>query len=124
MVDYVKTRDHVVLGQLSKYGVSCVLDAGAAPSVDLATGSATAAQTRNVASKCLLKEYSSREIDGTVIRQGDTRVLLAATALARQKITPEVGHHFTFSGVRWRVQNVKPIWPGGVAVAYWLQLRK
>lgn len=59
-------------------------------------------------------------IDGTTIRQGDQKVLLAAQGLA---VEPEQGDVLVIAGNQWAVLEVKPIAPADVVVVWQIQVR-
>lgn len=63
--------------------------------------------------------YRQQDIEaaGTTILTGDTRLLYQGDA-------PEVGMLLNWSGDTWRAVDVTPLDPAGVAVMYYLQLRK
>lgn len=62
--------------------------------------------------------YTVREIDGTLIKAGDCRLIVEVVTNA-----PQVGDAVTFGGVVYRVMAVESIEPGGVTVIYKLQVR-
>lgn len=64
-------------------------------------------------------DYSQRDIDGTLIRQGDRRVLLSVEV----GMQPETGDKVVIREKCWDVVNVKTIGPEGNAVVYELQVR-
>lgn len=64
-------------------------------------------------------DYSQRDIDGTLIRQGDRRVLLSVEVGTQ----PETGDKVVIREKWWDVVGVKTIGPEGNAVVYELQVR-
>jgi len=61
--------------------------------------------------------YNFGEIDGTVIQNGDARLLYKGE-------TPEIDMTVTLDGVKWRIVSLNPINPAGILVMYSMQLRK
>lgn len=66
------------------------------------------------------QSYLQRDIDGTVVQQGDKKLLLTATNLS----APMVGDSCTVQGVIYAIKNVSCLSPDGTAILYELQLRK
>jgi hypothetical protein len=68
--------------------------------------------------------YSARDIDGTLIKAGDTRFLLSPLNQAGAEIPePRTGDTITIGAKQWRIQAVEPLAPAGLTVMYTLQLR-
>ena len=63
--------------------------------------------------------YSIREIDGTIIQSGDTKLLFPAYGLGT--VTPD--NTIVIDSVEINVINVKPIDPGNVTLLYECQTR-
>lgn len=68
----------------------------------------------------VLSEYSNREIDGTLIKAGDKKVLLSTEGLS---ITPALGDRIVVAGTAHRIENIKPLNPGGTVLLYEMQAR-
>lgn len=66
----------------------------------------------------VISDYPLSMIDGTLIRQGDKRIMLSATVVA-----PEVNWRVISSGVNYAILSVREIGPGGVALYYEVQAR-
>jgi len=62
-------------------------------------------------------DYKIGEIDGTVIQNGDAKMLYKGE-------TPEIDMTVTLEGVKWRIVALNPLNPAGILVMYSLQLRK
>lgn len=77
---------------------------------------------------CLAVEdaYRAREIDGTLIRAGDKRLMLSPAVVTGAAVTaPETTDTVTFAdGSVWAIKAVEPLSPGGTALLYTLQLRR
>lgn len=63
--------------------------------------------------------YKQRDIDGTLIKHGDQRLLLAPQI----EVSPKTGDTVTVGAKAYNVLNVGIVAPAGVAVLYKLQLR-
>ena len=64
-------------------------------------------------------EYSSREIDGTLIRAGDRRVYIGADVA----FSPSEELELVDGGVVWAVVSAKAIQPGPTIIVWDLQVR-
>lgn len=65
-------------------------------------------------------EFERSEVDGSVVRETDRRVFLSVAGMS---VPVAVGHALTIGGIRHRVQNVKPINPGGTVLCYDVHVR-
>lgn len=63
-------------------------------------------------------DYAAKDIDGTLIKRGDKRVIMEATSL-----TPTSTDTLTIGGVVHNIVEAVPINPGGVVVIYKVQAR-
>ena len=87
-------------------------------SLDPVTGVETKSDAITFSGVGAVFDYNASEIDGTVIQQGDNRIVLESTATA-----PAIGDAATIGGVSHRVINVETVSPGGTVVIYKLQVR-
>jgi len=62
--------------------------------------------------------YARSQIDGTIIQQGDRRVLIAS-----QGVTPSTADTLEISGTDYRIINVEEIAPSGVPIYFECQAR-
>ena len=65
-------------------------------------------------------DYTAREIDGTLIRATDRKVLVAAGGLA---VEPSVADRIVIAGTALEIVRVSPLAPGGTIVMYEIQAR-
>lgn len=65
--------------------------------------------------------YEQKFIDGTVIQQGDQKVIISASA---EKIAPNVAGHIMRGSEKWNIKNIKPLNPGGTVIIYVAQVRQ
>jgi len=63
--------------------------------------------------------YAAREIDGSVIKKGDIRLILEATDTA-----PLNGDTVVYDSETYRVMDIEKVKPATIAVLYKLQLRR
>lgn len=70
--------------------------------------------------------YKANEIDGTLVKQGDNRVILASrTAAGAALAEPKRHSHVVLAdGVKWSLESVEAMRPAGQALVYILQLRR
>ena len=66
----------------------------------------------------VISDYPLSMIDGTLIRQGDKRLMVSATGPA-----PKVNWRVISGDVNYAIMMVREIGPGGVALYYELQAR-
>lgn len=65
-------------------------------------------------------DYDERNIDGTLIRQGDKKMLLAAKNIQR----PIINDIINDGEIEYSIVNIKELAPGDETIIYQLQLRK
>lgn len=79
-------------------------------------------ETKTLKTKMVFLSYKVEDIDGTVIKMGDRKVLVDAMSLT---LTPEVDAWVVDpDGVRYTVVNLKRIDPGNTKLLYTLQVRQ
>ncbi len=104
---------------LLKYGQTVVLKFETGGTVDPATGIVTdAATVTTVTGSGAASRYKNAEVDGTVIRSGDQRLILEKVSTM-----PQTGWRAQVSGKEYKVMDVTPISPGNEDVIYICQLR-
>ena len=85
----------------------------------LATGETTGASGLSFTSSAVATYFSTSEIDGTIIQEGDVKLLVDAV-----NGEPKPNYGCTVDGVDYRVINVWQISPAGTPVLYKVQVRK
>lgn len=68
----------------------------------------------------VLVGYKASEIDGTNIKRGDVKVIVAASGLTEPKVNGLV----SFIGFTGTIKNVEIVAPDGTPIVYKLQVRK
>lgn len=69
---------------------------------------------------CVPVGYKASEIDGTNIKRGDVKVIVAASGLTEPKVNGLV----SFIGFTGTIKNVEIVAPDGTPIVYKLQVRK
>jgi len=103
---------------LERFGRDVILRKSRPAAYDPAT-STVAVGTQHFTATGVLLSYAQSEVDGTLIRQGDQRLLMAVEPLLR----PETGDNVVIDLQVFTVIDVRATEPAGVAVLYELQLR-
>lgn len=103
---------------LEEFGQEVTLISQTVGAYSPATGSAavtTSEQTVNAVSL----DYSSRDIDGSLIKVGDKRLLVAPkTTYGDDLVAPSVDDTVTVGSTIWTLKNIKTLSPAGTVVLY------
>lgn len=100
---------------IESFGQSLTFSRKTSGTFDPATGTVSSTMQTNEWQTVWLS-YQEDQIDGTLIRQGDARLLVDGS--------PDVGDTVTRDGEDWRVININPLQPAGVLVYTEAQVRK
>lgn len=65
--------------------------------------------------------YEQKFIDGTVIQQGDQKVIISAPS---GLFKPNIAGHIMRGQEKWNIKNMRPVNPGGTVVIYIAQVRQ
>lgn len=89
----------------------------------------TEADTITVTVKGVFVKYEKEDFDGSLIRRGDKRVLIAAKSVTDEggsaaNLKIEDYDHILDAGVRWKILDADPIEPGPLRILYDLQVRQ
>ena len=104
---------------LLKYGQSVVLKHETGGTVNPATGVVTTSATvTTITGNGAASRYKNAEVDGTLIRSGDQRLILEKVSTV-----PQTGWKAQVSGKEYKVMGAVPISPGNEDVIYICQLR-
>lgn len=101
---------------LQAYGASATLKASTAGTYDPATGSASVTVVSTAVSAAVF-DYPAKLVDGTLIKTGDKKALIAASG------APAVGHALTWQGKDYQIVSLKTVSPAGQPVIYEAQIR-
>lgn len=103
---------------IKKYGYSLSLVRPAKSGIDPATGDRMDGEDSLLYSVTGIdQQYRQSEIDGTLIKTGDKKILLTA------ETAPEQGDYLTDGLSRWNIITITPVKPANDVLLYSLQVR-
>ncbi|EHJ8972248.1 hypothetical protein G6S35_004242 [Salmonella enterica] len=103
---------------IKKYGYSLSLVRPAKSGIDPATGDRLAGEESLLYRVTGIdQQYRQSEIDGTLIKTGDKKILLTAETV------PEQGDYLTDGLSRWNIITITPVKPANDVLLYSLQVR-
>lgn len=107
---------------LAEFGMSMTLTrpSSSAPTYDAATSVATPVAPLTYSVTGAKFDYTTREIDGTLVQAGDQRVYLSTTGA----VLPKPGDTLTIGSDVFRVLRAGAISPAGTDVLYDVQVRR
>lgn len=111
---------------IAQFGQPVTLTRSVPGAYDTATGTNGAPDVSTQSCLAVEDAYTAREIDGTLVRVGDRRLILSPETSAGATVNaPQPGDTITFADASlWTVKTVEPTSPGGTALIYTLQLRR
>lgn len=104
---------------LTDKGESVTFSRESAGTFDPVTGTTTGSTTSTFSGYCHPSPYALQEIDGTLVQQGDIRLMVESMTS-----TPQPGDTVTFRSEAYRVMSNRPISVQGGDAAYYCQLRR
>jgi hypothetical protein len=104
---------------LTDKGASLTLKKRTGGTYDPATATATVSETSYTVTGAVF-DYPARAIDGTLIQQGDKKVLASAVDLT---VDPDIDDYLNFDSMDHRIVRVRKISPAGLDVVWELQVR-
>ncbi len=108
---------------LTRFGQAVTLTKTVQGSYDPTTGLITNTTTTQTGTGAVM-EYNNRNVDGTLIKQGDRQLLLSPfLASGGSLVAPAVGDTVTIGGTVYTVTQVKQVNPAGTCVMYDANLR-
>jgi len=121
-MDYTRLRS-MSNQQLKDKGLACTITKQTAGTYSTSTGVASVSTSTQSAYGALF-DYENKNIDGTLVKKGDRKLLLSALNTAGAVLTaPSVNDTVTANSVTYTIVAIRPIAPSGVAVAYDCQIR-
>ncbi|EDW0700492.1 hypothetical protein KV01_004983 [Salmonella enterica subsp. enterica] len=115
--DYARLKNRGT-ALIKKYGYSLSLVRPAKSGIDPATGDRLAGEESLLYSVTGIdQQYRQSEIDGTLIKTGDKKILLTAETV------PEQGDYLTDGLSRWNIITITPVKPANDVLLYSLQVR-
>jgi len=109
-----------VVSLLGKYGTSYVIGVNAG-AYNPGTGATASSVTSYTVDGSPPTPYSSRYIDGDLIRHGDLWFIIAGQDIG---FTPKEGQLVTFQTKKFHIVSVEAMYSGDLIAAYRLQVRK
>jgi hypothetical protein len=104
---------------LTDKGQSMTLTKRTSGTYDPATGAATVTEATYSVTGAVF-DFPAAVIDGTLIQQGDKKVLVSALGLS---VEPDVDDSLTIGGTAHQIVQVKKLSPAGTTVLWTLQVR-
>jgi len=120
MIDYNSAAEEATRAIINA-GTTLTIKRETAGTTDPITGLTTGGTVVSHSAIGVKLRYKNTDIDGTLVRSGDLRILLSVAGLT---VTPESTDTITVSGVDWKIIDVKPLEPAEIVVLYELQIRK
>lgn len=122
---YERLRDSKAGPMFRKYGMSVTLRRTTQGAYNPSTGGMSAGTSINYTCLVVVTEYNDFVIDGTLVKRGDKKLLVAAKDL---DVTPTVGDVFILNDGEWKIPDstgsVSTLAPAGIPVMYTVQVRK
>lgn len=106
---------------IAEFGRSVTLRRNSEGTYNPATDAISGATTTDVAVQAVFTEFKQKDIDGTLIQQGDKQVLVAAAALTSP---PENNDILVDGSDQYRIIELMAIQPGDTALIYKVQVRR
>jgi len=125
MSDFYARVASTALRLIDQFGQDIVLRDTVQGEYDPVTGGSTPETTVDQPAQAILQDYALQQAgmsyaEGTTIRQGDKKILVAAQGLTPPTLTTTA----LADGATWAIVNVKEINPAGTPLVYELQGRR
>ena len=118
MVDYSQLAQ-TAKSLITKFGKDWTHRSIVKGSYTPSTNTVAADTTTDVTVKAVKQDYNHSQVDGTIIKQGDVKLICEALT------TEPTTHDYMVDGLEvWNIIKIKEINPGGTVVFYEMQLRK
>lgn len=110
---------------LAKWGAAAVLTRTVPGAYDPATGTTSAATVTTYTGVAFRESYALRDIDGTLVKRGDVRLILApectdGTAMVQPATDTDT---IAFNGTTYTVVGADPLKPADESVLFYAQCR-
>ena len=123
MTDFYSRMQATANRLLKGKGQSIVITRQISGAYDPATGGATVTTTVQTGTGAVF-DYGNKDIDGTLIRQGDKQLLLSAVNAAGTLLTaPILDDTVTIGAIVYTIKQVKALSPAGTTVMFDVNLR-
>lgn len=125
MAGFYEEMAGVALELISEFGQTITLRDTVPGEYDPVTGGSTPDVEVDQPAQAILQDYALQQsgmsyAEGTVIKQGDKKILVAAQGLTPPTLTTTV----IADGATWTIVNIKEINPAGTPLVYELQGRR
>lgn len=108
---------------LEEFGQSITLTSKTSGAYSVSTGT-TAVTTSTQTVSAVVLDYGSKDIDGTLIRAGDKRLLMAPQTTAGDDLTaPVVDDTVAVGSTTYTVKGIKTLSPSGTVVLFDCNIR-
>lgn len=127
MTEFYDDMASTAAEMIGEFGQAVTLTRSVPGAYNPTTGTNGAATVTTQSCLAVEEAYKAREIDGTLIKAGDKKLILSPQTAAGATVTaPTEGDTVTFAGDAdpWTIKSVEPLSPGGTALLYTLQLRR
>lgn len=125
MTGFYEEMAGVALDLISEFGQTITLRDTVPGEYDPVSGAQTPDVEVDQAAQAILQDYALQQAgmsyaEGTTIRQGDKKIMVAAQGLTPPQLTTTV----IAGGATWTIVNIKEINPAGTPLVYELQGRR
>lgn len=108
---------------LEEFGQSVTLTSKTSGAYSVSTGTAAVTTSTQTVSVVAL-DYGSKDIDGTLIKAGDKRLLMAPQTTAGDNLTaPAVDDTVTVGSTVYTIKGIKTLSPAGTVVLFDCNIR-
>lgn len=112
---------NTALRQIIKFGGKFTVTRRITGTYNPATSTATITESSQSDISGVFNNYEEADIDGTLIKSGDTQLLIPAVGVTRPENEDTVTDA---SSTKYTIKKVTPIQPNGLPVLYILQVRR
>lgn len=120
-MDWTKWQDKAA-SMIGNYGADITVRLLTRSGYSAASDTYATIATTDYVIKGLITNYDEADIDGTIIQNGDRRVLIYAKGLpALESSVDEI--QIIYGGIAWNPISIVPLKPGGTTILYYLQCR-
>lgn len=107
------------LALLDEFGQAATLTRTTSGAYDPATGAPATGTSATYTGRAYADQYAQRDIDGSLVRQGDQRAYIATDGM----VPPKTGHTLALGGTTYSVISAGHWNVAGTPVMYWAQIR-
>lgn len=108
------------LRMIVRFGQAVTITSRVQGAYNAATSAATVTETTQ-STRGVLDQYKWREIDGSLVKAGDIKLIIAAKGLSAPAINDTVA---LADGLKLTIKNVEVVSPGATPIIYICQVRR